>query len=105
MSWQEISPDLSLNDVTRQDHSGGDITRESAGAEIHASCASLVESIHRKGEIWASTDDGLVHVTSDDGVSWRNVTPAGMPPLAYVGCVELSPHDPKTIYLAATRYK
>jgi photosystem II stability/assembly factor-like uncharacterized protein len=105
MSWEEISPDLSLNDVTRQGHSGGDITHESAGAEIHASCASLVESIHRKGEIWASTDDGLVHVTSDDGVSWRNVTPAGMPPLAYVGCVELSPHDPKTIYLAATRYK
>jgi hypothetical protein len=105
MSWEEISPDLSLNDKSRQGHSGGDITRESAGAEVHASCACVVESPHRKGEIWASTDDGLVHVTGDDGASWRNVTPPQMPQLAYVGCVEISAHDPDTVYVAATRYK
>lgn len=105
MHWEEISPDLSLNDVSRQGHSGGEITRESAGAEVHATCACVVENPHRKGEIWASTDDGLVHVTRDDGVSWTNVTPPGMPALAYVGCVEISGHDPATIYVAATRYK
>ena len=105
MSWEKISPDLSLNDVTRQADSGGDITRENAGAEVHATCVSVAESIHRKGEIWASTDDGLVHVTRDDGVSWRNVTPPDMPALAYVGCIEISPHDADTIYLAATCYK
>jgi len=105
MSWEEISPDLSLNDKSRQGHSGGDITRESAGAEVHATCASVVPSPHRPEEIWASTDDGLVHVTRDGGKSWQNVTPSGMPELAYVGCVEISPHDPDTIYLAATRYK
>ena len=105
MTWQEISPDLSLNDKSRQGHSGGDVTRESAGAEMHATCASVVESPHRKGEIWASTDDGLVHVTRDDGASWKNVTPPDMPKLAYVGCVEISAHDPDTIYLSATRYK
>ncbi|HKX08727.1 MAG TPA: glycosyl hydrolase, partial [Stellaceae bacterium] len=105
MTWQEISPDLSLNDKSRQGHSGGDVTRESAGAEMHATCASVVESPHRKGEIWASTDDGLVHVSRDDGASWKNVTPPDMPKLAYVGCVEISAHDPDTIYLSATRYK
>jgi len=105
VSWEEISPDLSLNDIARQGHSGGDITHESAGAEVHATCASLAPSPHRRDEIWASTDDGLVHVTRDDGNSWHNVTPAGMPELAYVGCVEISPHDADTIYLAATRYK
>ena len=105
MSWEEISPDLSLNDKSRQGHSGGDITRESAGAEVHATCACVVESPHRKGEIWASTDDGLVHVTRDDGASWQNVTPPDMPELAYVGCVEISAHDPDTVYVAATRYK
>ena len=105
MSWQPISPDLSLNDRARQDHSGGDVTRESAGAEVHATCASVVESSHRQGEIWAATDDGLVHVTRDDGLHWQNVTPPGMPALAYVGCVEISAHDPDTVYVAATRYK
>ncbi len=103
--WQKISPDLSLNDRARQGHSGGDITRESAGAEVHATCACVVESPHRRGEIWASTDDGLVHVTRDDGKSWQNVTPAGIPELAYVGCIEHSAHDADTVYVAATRYK
>ena len=105
MSWEEISPDLSLNDPARQGPSGGDITAENAGAEVHATCASVVESPHRQGEIWASTDDGLVHVTRDGGESWQNVTPSSMPELAYVGCVEISAHDADTIYLAATRYK
>jgi photosystem II stability/assembly factor-like uncharacterized protein len=105
MSWQKISPDLSLNDRARQGPSGGDITRESAGAEVHATCACVVESPHRRGEIWASTDDGLVHVSRDDGKTWKDVTPKEMPDLAYVGCVEISAHDPDTIYLAATRYK
>ena len=105
MDWEKISPDLSLNDRSRQQHSGGDITRESAGAEVHATCACVVESPHREGEIWASTDDGLVHVTRDGGKSWKNVTPKAMPELAYVGCVEISAHDADTIYVAATRYK
>ncbi|MBL0899966.1 MAG: glycosyl hydrolase, partial [Reyranella sp.] len=105
MSWQQISPDLSLNDRKRQGASGGPITRESAGAEVHATCACVVESPHRRGEIWASTDDGLVHVTRDAGKTWKNVTPKGMPKLAYVGCVELSAHDADTIYVAATCYK
>ncbi|MBV8392747.1 MAG: glycosyl hydrolase, partial [Alphaproteobacteria bacterium] len=105
MSWQKISPDLSLNDRSRQGPSGGVITRESAGAEVHATCACVVESPHRPGEIWASTDDGLVHVTRDGGKKWTDVTPRAMPKLAYVGCVEVSAHDPDTIYVAATRYK
>jgi photosystem II stability/assembly factor-like uncharacterized protein len=105
MSWQRISPDLSLNERARQGHSGGPITRESAGAEVHATCACVVESPHRRGEIWASTDDGLVHVTRDDGKSWKDVTPKGMAELAYVGCVEVSAHEADTIYVAATRYK
>ncbi|MBV8132484.1 MAG: glycosyl hydrolase, partial [Alphaproteobacteria bacterium] len=105
MSWEKISPDLSLNDIARQGSSGGDITGENAGAEVHATCASLAPSPHRRGEIWASTDDGLIHVTRDDGESWQNVTPPGIPELAYVGCVEISRYDPDTIYVAATRYK
>jgi photosystem II stability/assembly factor-like uncharacterized protein len=105
MSWQAISPDLSLNDKSRQGHSGGDITAESAGAEVHATCACIVESPHRQGEIWATTDDGLVHVTRNSGASWQNVTPPGLSELAYVGCVEVSAHDADTVYVSATRYK
>ena len=104
-TWDCISPDLSLNDPSRQGPSGGDLTHDTAGAEVHASCACITPSPHRVNEIWASTDDGLVHVTRDDGARWRNVTPKGMPELAYVGCVEISAHDADTVYVAATRFK
>src|SRR5690606_25615250 len=39
------------------------------------------------------------------GNTWSNVTPPDLPELAYVGCVEVSPHDADTVYVAATRYK
>src|SRR3546814_2949601 len=96
MSWEAISPDLSRNDPDRQDYSGGPLTRDTAGAEVHASCACVHESKHRRGEIWASTDDGLVHVTRDDGKTWTNVTPKAMPELAYVSSVEVSRSEEHT---------
>ena len=105
MSWDCISPDLSRNDIEKLDFSGGPLTRDSAGAEQYASCASVVESTYRKGELWASTDDGLVHVTRDEGKNWENVTPKDMPEWAYIGNVEISLHDPDTIYISATRFK
>ncbi|MEN9417573.1 MAG: hypothetical protein RI988_1193 [Pseudomonadota bacterium] len=104
-NWEAISPDLSLNDPARQGHSGGPLTHDTAGAEVHATCACVAPSPHREAEIWASTDDGLVHVTRDGGGTWKNVTPKGLPELAYVGCVEISAHDPDTVYVSATRYK
>ena len=104
-NWEAISPDLSLNDPARQGHSGGPLTHDTAGAEVHATCACVAPSPHREAEIWASTDDGLVHVTRDGGGTWKNVTPKGLPELAYVGCVEISAHDADTVYVSATRYK
>ncbi|MBL8325872.1 MAG: hypothetical protein JNJ89_13055 [Rubrivivax sp.] len=104
-SWEPISPDLSLNDVSRQGPSGGELTHDTAGAEVHATCACVAPSPHRVREIWASTDDGLVHVTRDDGRRWTDVTPKDMPRLAYVGCVEISAHGADTVYVSATAYK
>ena len=104
-NWEAISPDLSLNDPARQGHSGGPLTHDTAGAEVHATCACVAPSPHREAEIWASTDDGLVHVTRDGGGTWKNVTPKGLPELAYVGCVEISAHAADTVYVSATRYK
>jgi len=104
-SWEAISPDLSRNDPDKLGSSGGPLTGDGASAEAYASLATFAESPHRPGELWAGTDDGLVHTSKDGGQNWRNVTPKAMPDLAYVGTVEISPHDADTIYLTATRYK
>ena len=104
-SWDAISPDLSRNDSEKLGNSGGPLTGDGASAEAYASLATFAESPHQPGELWAGTDDGLVHVSRDDGKNWHDVTPKAMPDLAYIGTVEMSTHDADTIYLTATRYK
>jgi len=54
--------------------------------------------------LWAGADDGLIHVSRDNGESWTEVTPDGMPE-AMASIIDPSPHNPGTAYLAATRYK
>jgi photosystem II stability/assembly factor-like uncharacterized protein len=104
-SWQEISPDLTRNDKSKQDYSGGPITRDNTGVEVYDVIFTVVESPHEPGTIWAGTDDGLVHVTRDGGRNWQNVTPKGIPEWIQINSIDVSPHDKATAYVAATMYK
>jgi hypothetical protein len=54
--------------------------------------------------IWAGSNDGLVWVTQDDGQSWQNVTPAGLPPGGRVQNIEPGIRSPGTAYVAIYRY-
>jgi photosystem II stability/assembly factor-like uncharacterized protein len=104
-SWEVISPDLTRNDATKMEASGGPITKDNTGAEVYGTIFAFVESPHEKGVFWAGSDDGLVHITRDGGKSWENVTPKELPEWALISVIEPSPHDPATAYVAATRYK
>ena len=55
--------------------------------------------------LWAGTDDGLIHLTRDDGKSWDNVTPKDMPEWSMVSIIEASHHDVGTAYVAIDRHK
>ena len=103
-TWDEVSPDLTRNDITKQGKGGGPYTNEIVGAENYGTISYVTESRHEKGTLWVGSDDGLVHVTRDGGKTWKNVTP---PDLAecLINAIEVSPHDPATVYLATTRYK
>ncbi len=104
-SWEAISPDLTRNDVTKMDASGGPITKDNTGAEYYCTIFAFAESPVQRGVLWAGSDDGLVHVSRDDGANWENVTPKDLPEWALISIIEASPHDPATAYVAATRYK
>ncbi|HMQ49533.1 MAG TPA: glycosyl hydrolase [Saprospiraceae bacterium] len=103
-SWQEISPDLTRNEKAKQGKGGGPYTNEAVGAENYGTISYILESPHEKGVIWVGSDDGLVHLTRDGGANWQNVTPAGLSE-CLVNAIEVSPHDPGTVYIATTRYK
>ena len=72
-SWQVISPDLTLNDKSRQGFSGG-LTGDNIGVEYAGVVFAIAESPKEAGVIWAGTNDGIVQITRDGGKNWTNVT-------------------------------
>jgi len=104
LSWDVISPDLTRNDTTKQDVSGGPITNEGAGGENYNTIYYVIESPHEVGVIYTGSDCGLVHLTKDGGKNWSNVTPAGLPE-GMIHSIEVSPHEKGTVYISASRYK
>ncbi len=104
ISWTEISPDLTRNEAEKQGVGGGPITNEGAGGENYNTIFYLIESSTEKDLIWSGSDCGLVHVTRNGGKSWENVTPQGLPE-SLIQSIEVSPHQPGTAYISATRYR
>lgn len=105
MSWEPISPDLTRNDKSRQGSSGGPISKDNTSVEYYCTIFALAESSVKQGVIWAGSDDGLVHVTTDNGKNWQNVTPKGIPEWIQINSIDASPHDAGTAYVAGTMYK
>ena len=105
LSWQVVSQDLTRNDPSRLEPSGGPITKDNTGAEAYSTIFVLEESPHQRGLFWGGTDDGLVHISEDSGQNWQNITPASLPEWSMISIIDLSQHDPSRAYLAATNYK
>jgi len=103
-TWEEISPDLTRNDLSKQGRNGGPLTPENVGAEFYNTIFYVVESPTEQGTIWVGSDDGLVHITTNGGESWADISPPHKSE-AMINAIELSPHDPGTAYLAVAGYK
>jgi hypothetical protein len=73
--------------------------------EVYDTIFAVVESPVQKDLIWAGSDDGLIHVTTDGGKNWSNVTPKAMPEWGTVSMIEASPYDAGTAYVAVQRHK
>ncbi|MCC6459107.1 MAG: glycosyl hydrolase [Saprospiraceae bacterium] len=104
-SWQTISPDLTTNDKARQKSSGGPITQDNTSVEYYCTIFAACESPYEPGLLWTGSDDGLVHVSRNDGGAWTNVTPAELPRWAMINSLEPDPFRKGGLYLAATAYK
>ena len=104
LTWTPISPDLTRNDTTKQGPGGGPITNEGAGGENYNTIYYLAASSHEEGVIYSASDCGLLFLTRDGGENWENITPNDLPE-TMIHAIEVSPHDPGTVYFASTRYK
>ena len=99
-SWQIISPDLTRNDKTRQQSSGG-LTPDNIGVEYAGAVFAIAESSKQPGVIWAGTNDGFVQITRDGGKNWSNVTKniPNLPEWGTVSNIEASRYDAGTAYI------
>lgn len=99
-TWEEISPDLTTDDKSKQ---GG------AGHITFCTITTLAESPVEPGVIWSGADDGKVQVTRDGGASWRDVTAAiaaaGGPERLWVSRVFASPHAAGTAFVSKTGWR
>jgi len=104
-SWEAVSPDLTLHEPATMGPVGGSVTNDMTGTEWYATIFALAESPTTAGLFWAGSDDGLVHLTRDNGQTWTNVTPRDMAHFTRVSIIEPSHFDAGTAYLAANRYQ
>jgi photosystem II stability/assembly factor-like uncharacterized protein len=99
-NWRQISPDLSRKTWEAPANIGK--YRDTAAAKptqrgvIYAVAPSPLD-INR---IWAGTDDGLIHVTVDGGLHWKDVTPPQLVPFAKVSILDAGHFDAQTAYAA-----
>jgi hypothetical protein len=105
MSWTAISGDLTRNDKSKQQSSGGPLTQDNTSVEYYDTVFAIAESPVEKGVIWAGTDDGLVQVTRDGGQHWANVTSKEFGEWSLVSLIDASPHSAGTAYVAIDRHK
>jgi photosystem II stability/assembly factor-like uncharacterized protein len=102
-TWTAISGDLSRHDPKTMNESGGPITHDMNSPEIYGTVFSLAPGKKDRNLIWAGSDDGLVHVTRDEGKTWTNVTPKDMPDFGRVSQLDGSSFDNGTVYMAVKK--
>ncbi|WP_439131797.1 WD40/YVTN/BNR-like repeat-containing protein [Polaribacter sp.] len=104
-SWKLISPDLTRNDPKTLGPSGGPITKDNTGVEYYGTIFAATESAYEPGLIYTGSDDGLVHVSKNNGESWDNITPKKMPEWMMINCIEVDPFTKGGAYIVGTKYK
>lgn len=99
-TWEEISPDLTLNEKDKQGFSGG-LTGDNIAVEYFNVIYAFDESPVKEGVFWAGTNDGLVHVSQDGGATWTNVTDniPDLPEYGVVRNIDASKWDAGKAYL------
>jgi photosystem II stability/assembly factor-like uncharacterized protein len=95
--WEEISPDLTVNDPAR---------RAGSGNIQYATITTIDESPIIPGVLWVGTDDGNVQLSRDGGRNWTNLRDR-LPghPGHWVSRVIASHHDPAVAYVTITGYR
>jgi photosystem II stability/assembly factor-like uncharacterized protein len=93
-TWRRISPELTKGEPWPAESAGHTLT-------------TIAESRLQKGLLYVGSDDGLVHVTRDDGKTWTDLTKKlpNVKPSRWITRLECSAHRPQTAWLSLSRHR
>jgi photosystem II stability/assembly factor-like uncharacterized protein len=104
-TWETISPDLTTDKDEYHNIPGEPVQHDHTGVELYTTIFAFEESPKVKGELWAGTDDGRLHLSRDNGESWKEITPKDLPVEGTINMIELSVHDPGRALIAVYKYR
>ncbi len=110
-NWRIVSPDLTRGiDRNTLEVMGGiqkpDAVAKHNSTSVYGNAVALDESPLAEGLIYVGTDDGLIHVTEDNGQNWRTIeTVEGVPDRTYVSCLHASMIDPDVVFATFDNHK
>jgi len=112
-TWKAISPDLSRqvdrNKLTIMGKVWSvDAVAKNQSTDIYGNVTTVAESKLDQNLLYAGTDDGLIHVTTDGGQHWTKIDVdkiAGVPERTYVNQVIASQHDKNTLYVTFNHHR
>jgi hypothetical protein len=105
LHWEQISPDLTGVVPSAQAESAPTTppTNDEAEQRGYGVVYTIAPSPLQAAQIWAGTDTGHIHLTTDGGKHWSDVTPPGLSPWSRISLIEASHFDPGTAYAAVDR--
>jgi hypothetical protein len=104
-TWTRVSPDLTRTEIVvppTLDATAATATDRNGKRGV---VYTIAPSPLRVGLVWVGTDDGLIHLTSNDGQSWQNLTPSAIAPWSRVTMIEASHFDVNTAYASVDRHQ
>ena len=110
-AWTPISGDLTTDtDRYTLPYMGRvwelDALHDNGAMSQYATLTTIDESPAAAGTIWAGSDDGLIHVTTDGGANWaRAADLPGVPERSFINKVVASEYDADVAFALADAHK
>jgi photosystem II stability/assembly factor-like uncharacterized protein len=104
-TWLTISPDLTREDpgvpANLDEATATDAPKDKRRGVVYTITPSPIHA----PTLWVGTDDGLIHLTKDDGKTWSNVTPPDLTPWSKVVMMDASHFDVNEAFAAIDRHR